>query len=404
MGKEGKLSILFHVSRYWPAVAGAALHTRELTRHLSQQHQVAVVRHCADELSSSEIAFAHTQSCLELDPEYGVPIYQIGPSKLLERPIQILSKYHASERLSRPLYTTMVRSTVVSQLRSLAPPYQLVHAVYNGLTCSVEAAQQVAREKRIPFVMTPLPHLPSKEKGAIPQFQRLYQKADALIAMTQFEREWLIEQAGAKPERVHVCPIGPLIDEQADASTFRKEYDLEDAPIVLFIARQVAYKGYQHLCEAAISIWAKYPDTHFVFLGPPTEESKAYFEQFSDLRFINLGEVSPEVKSSALAACDILCVPSTEESLGAIYLEAWAFKKPVIAADIPAIHSVITDQEDGLIVPQEAKALSQALLRLLADDTLRKRMGEAGYHKVSTQYDWKVITNRLINIYRGLLS
>ena len=404
MDTEGKLSILFHVSRYWPAIAGAALHTRELTRHLAQHHQVAVVRHCTDEPSVSEIAFAHNQSYLDLDKDYGVPIYQVGPGKLLEGPIQTLSHYHASHRLTRPLYSTMVRSTVTSQLRSLDVPYQLIHAVYTGLTCSVEAAQQVAKEKRIPFVLTPLPHLPSKEQEADPQFQHLYQKADALIAMTQFEREWLIEKGGAKPERIHVCPIGPLVDEQADPLKFRKEYDLEDAPIILFIGRQVAYKGYRHLCEAATSIWAKYPDTHFVFLGPTTEESQAYFDQFSDPRFINLGEVSTEVKSSALAACDVLCVPSTEESLGAIYLEAWSFKKPVIAADIPAMHSVISQEEDGLIVPQDPKALSHALIRLLGDDTLRSRMGEAGYRKVRAQYDWDVIANRLLNIYRGLLA
>ncbi|MGA7955154.1 MAG: glycosyltransferase family 4 protein [Gloeobacterales cyanobacterium] len=406
MGTEEKLSILFHVSRYWPAIAGAALHTRELTHHLAQHHQVVVVRHCGDEPSSAEIAFAHNQSYLDLDKDYGVPIYQVGPGKLLKGPIQTLTQYHASQRLTRLLYSTLARSTVASQLRSLDAPYQLIHAVYTGLACTVEAAQQIAKEKRIPFVLTPLLHFPSKEKeaDADPQFQRLYQKADALIAMTQFEREWLMEKGGAKPERVHVCPIGPLVNEQADPSTFRKEYDLEDALIVLFIARQIAYKGYRHLCEAATSVWAKYPDTYFVFLGPPTEESQAYFDQFSDSRFINLGEVSSEVKSSALAACDVLCVPSTEESLGAIYLEAWSFKKPVIAADIPAMHSVISQEEDGLIVPQDPKALSHALIRLLADDTLRSRMGEAGYRKVHAQYDWDVIANRLLNIYRGLLA
>jgi glycosyltransferase involved in cell wall biosynthesis len=403
MGTGEKLSILFHVSRYWPAIAGAALHTRELTHHLSQYHQVSVVRHCADEFSSSEIAFAHHPSFLDLDKDYGIPIYQIGPGKILERPIQTLSHYYASQRLTRPLYATMVRATVASQLRALSAPYQLIHAVYTGLTCTVEAVQQVAQEKRIPFVLTPLVHLLSKEKEAVPQFQSLYQKADALIAMTQFEREWLIEKGGAKPERVHVCPIGPVVNEEADALEFRKEYDLEDAPIVLFMARQVAYKGYQHLCEAAAAVWAKYPDTHFVFLGPPTEESQAYFDEMADSRLINLGEVSPEVKSLALAACDVLCVPSTAESLGAIYLEAWSFKKPVIAADIPAMHSVITHEEDGLIVPQEAKALSHALIKLLADDRLRRRMGEAGYRKVRAQYDWDVLTDRLLNIYRGLL-
>jgi hypothetical protein len=136
MGTQEKLSILFHVSRYWPAIAGAALHTRELVHHLAQQHQVAVVRHCAAEAASSEMAFAHNHSYLDLDKDYGVPIYQVGPGKLLAGPIQTLSHYHAHQRLTRPLYSTMVRSTVASQLRSLDAPYQLIHAVYTGLTCT----------------------------------------------------------------------------------------------------------------------------------------------------------------------------------------------------------------------------------------------------------------------------
>jgi glycosyltransferase involved in cell wall biosynthesis len=68
------------------------------------------------------------------------------------------------------------------------------------------------------------------------------------------------------------------------------------------------------------------------------------------------------------------------------------------------MHSVISQEEDGLIVPQDPKTLGHALIRLLADDTLRSRMGQAEYRKVRTQYDWDVIANHLLNIYRGLLA
>ena len=43
MHSSESLKILFHVSRYWPAVAGAALHTREMIRHLQKQHQISVI-------------------------------------------------------------------------------------------------------------------------------------------------------------------------------------------------------------------------------------------------------------------------------------------------------------------------------------------------------------------------
>ena len=54
-------------------------------------------------------------------------------------------------------------------------------------------------------------------------------------------------------------------------------------------------------------------------------------------RIRHLGVITDAEKSSALAACSLLCVPSTEESLGVTYLEAWSFGKPVVAADIPVL-------------------------------------------------------------------
>lgn len=393
--------ILFHVSRYWPATTGAALHTRETILHLQHQYQIGVIRHCANESCSKEVAFTQHKSNILMDGK--VPIYQVGPSELWRQPLQHLSSYYSNYRLSRPAYHQLFRISVANQLRQIVSNYQLLHAVYSGLTCSIEAAVKTAKQSRLPFVLTPLPHISSGNEILAPSLRRLYQQADALIAMTSFERDWLIRQ-NLNAECIHICPIGPLIADKANPAEFRQQHQLGDHPLVLFIGRQVPYKGYQQVCEAASRIWSERPDTRFVFLGPQTEASATYFSQHGDRRIINLGQVSLATKTSALAACDVLCVPSIQESLGAIYLEAWLHKKPVIAADIPAMHSVIADGKDGMIVEPTPEAIAVSLQQLLQDPVARKQMGESGYAKVRTNYDWNVLAERLQTIYQKLLS
>lgn len=393
--------ILFHVSRYWPATTGAALHTREIIQHLQHQHQIGVIRHCADESCSKEIALTQHKSNTLMDGK--IPIYQVAPNEPWRRSIQYFSRYYSNYRLSRPIYHNLFCVSVASQLRQIVPNYQLLHAVYSGLTCSVEAVVKIAKQLRLPFVLTPLPHITSGKEVLAPSLRRLYQRADALIAMTSFERDWLIGQ-NLNADLIHICPIGPLVAKEANPAEFRQQHQLGDNPIVLFIGRQVSYKGYQQVCEAAARVWSEQPETRFVFLGPHTEASATYFTQQSDRRIVNLGKVSLAVKTSALAACDILCVPSIQESLGGIYLEAWLHKKPVIAADIPAMQSVIADGEDGLIIEQNAKAIATSLRQLLKDPLARKQMGESGYAKVRKNYDWNFLAERLQTIYQNLLS
>jgi glycosyltransferase involved in cell wall biosynthesis len=57
----------------------------------------------------------------------------------------------------------------------------------------------------------------------------------------------------------------------------------------------------------------------------------------NDPRILELGSVDLQTKTDALEACTLLCLPSTQESFGGVYTEAWSFKKPVIGCDIPAV-------------------------------------------------------------------
>ena len=390
---------LFLVPRYWPSTGGAELHTRELVKHLSRRGPVGIVRHFSTETKTAEVAFAYANTGTIDDN--GVPVHQIGASGWLRYPLRLAGKLHAGNRWVRPLYAAMFKSMTKANLLRIAREYELLHAVYNGFTPSAQLAADVCEQLGIPFVWTPLAHttLAPGTGWSSASFRQLYQRADALITMTAYERDWLIEQ-GACAERVHICPVSVLLDDTAEPDAFRSDYGLDAVPLVLFLGRLVDYKGYQHLCDAAPYVWEHVPDTRFLFIGPVTDEARQWFRDHPDPRFIVPGLVSEHEKTSALAACDVLCVPSTEESLGVTYLEAWSFEKPVVAADIPVLRTVIEHGVDGLLTPQEGKSIADALLRLLDQAELRREMGRQGARKVAADYDWKHLAERMADIHR----
>ena len=394
------MKVLFHVSRYWPAIAGAALHTRKMIQYLEKKnHHINVIRHFSTEETTNEIAFAHSKNEQMIDGQ--TSIYQIGSQGKYQKILELTAKYHQQIRLIRPLFSYGVKQTLYSQFLHIARSFQVIHSVYTGLTPTVVTAQNVAKKLNIPFILTPLPHIENFDKPLAKSLLSLYQRSDALIAMTAFEKKWFISQ-GISAQKIHICPIGALISD-SELFDFRAKYNLSDKPIVLFIGRQVAYKGYKYICQATEKIWQHQPDTHFIFIGPTTEESQAFFSEYQDKRILNLGKVSEAEKTSALSACNVLCVPSTEESLGAIYLEAWTYKKPVIAADIPAMHSVISHDKDGLIVNPHPEEISQSLLKLIISPNKAIQMGEQGYKKVQQEYNWDTLADKLANIYSRLL-
>jgi glycosyltransferase involved in cell wall biosynthesis len=106
-----------------------------------------------------------------------------------------------------------------------------------------------------------------------------------------------------------------------------------------------------------------------------------------------------------LSAGDILVLPSTEvESFGMVLIEAMACNRPVVATSLPGISEVVSDGEDGYLVPPgNIDALAQAILRLEHSTVSRRaEMGALGRQKVERQFDWERIGDRLESIYRDV--
>jgi glycosyltransferase involved in cell wall biosynthesis len=101
----------------------------------------------------------------------------------------------------------------------------------------------------------------------------------------------------------------------------------------------------------------------------------------------------------------IAIAPSVwSEPFGIVVIEAMAAGKPVIASNIGGLADIVVDGETGLLVePGDAMALCRAIERLLGDEGLRQRMGEAGRLRVE-QYRASVVVAKIEQVYRDLLG
>jgi glycosyltransferase involved in cell wall biosynthesis len=107
-----------------------------------------------------------------------------------------------------------------------------------------------------------------------------------------------------------------------------------------------------------------------------------------------------EEKIDAVAGCDIFAMLSSHEAFGLVFLEAWACRKPVIAANIGALPSVVNEGVDGVLARYDDPAsTAQAIIDLWHNTPLRQRMGMAGYAKVVQHYTWDIVTQAFRDTY-----
>jgi glycosyltransferase involved in cell wall biosynthesis len=111
-------------------------------------------------------------------------------------------------------------------------------------------------------------------------------------------------------------------------------------------------------------------------------------------RVVLVDDFSDEDGPSIMDACDVLALPSAEESFGMVMIEAWMCGKPVIGADIASTRCIIEPGVDGLTTkPYDSADLAERILELLADPEKRAMFGERGRAKVMSRYTWEHVTN-----------
>jgi glycosyltransferase involved in cell wall biosynthesis len=276
----------------------------------------------------------------------------------------------------------------------------LVHASRIGREFLAQAALDLARRRQVPFVLTPNHH-PRWHGLLYRQYDKIYRAADAVLALTEVEKDVLIRTKGVHEDRVHVTGIGPVLSEKYSAERFCERFGIRP-PMVLYLGQQLKYKGVGAVLEAAPLVWRRHPQARFVFIGPQSDYSRRLFAGVRDERLVNLGSVDLETKTSALAACQLLCVPSLQESFGGVFVEAWSHRKAVIGGRIPPVAAVIDEGRNGFLSSQAPEELAATVSRLLSEPEECQALGAAGWQKVQARYAWPALARKTLEVYESL--
>jgi glycosyltransferase involved in cell wall biosynthesis len=391
------MNLLYTLTAYPPYIGGAQLHQHLIAQQIQGRHPIQVVafwsHNRTDWLLGTTLS-AHTQPHgYTVD---SIPVHRLGFSRADKlRMAPWLPLYYPWMAVALP----PIAQTIAKPIAALAHTSDLIHNVRIGREGLTYASLQVARQRDIPFVLTPVHH-PRWVGWRYREYIKLYQQADAVIALTQAEAK-ILHGLGVHENRIHVTGHGPVLASQAEPQHFREAHSIS-GPMVLFLGQHYPYKGYRQLLDATAAVWAQHPDTHFVFIGPPVKDSERAFTELADSRIHRLGAVSLQEKTDALAACDLLCVPSSQESFGGVYVEAWSFSKPVIGCNIPAVADVITEGVDGYLVEQQPGPIADRILHLLTDPTRAEAMGQAGKAKVQAHYTWPKLAAKTYQVYQSV--
>ncbi len=286
-----------------------------------------------------------------------------------------------------------------------------IHALFNY---PAVAASAWAWRRRIPYIVRPLGTLnrwgmqhrrPWVKKVSFPLIERRILAHAALVHYTSEQERLEATELGVRaPSAVIPNALDGVNLPAADPAAFRARYpQLRDRSVVLFLSRLDQKKGLDLLLPAFRKVREARPAAALVIVGTGEADFAARLhEQARGLgledHIVWTGFLDGARKSEALSAADIFVLPSYSENFGIAVLEGAAAGLPLVVSDQVAIHREITAANAGIVVACEPSQLSDAILRLLDDEPLRKQMGANG-QALSKTFSLDLVTSQLVAAY-----
>jgi glycosyltransferase involved in cell wall biosynthesis len=222
----------------------------------------------------------------------------------------------------------------------------------------------------------------------------ILKQADLIYCLSNYEKKEFVKRYKISGNKIKVFkpPVdNRLLIGKSDKPGFPKQ------PTLLFLGNHAAHKrigmlikAFQKLQCSNVQIFKK---IKLIIAGKRTLHTPEIEKQISKLsagirKNIDLqGEFDRKKQIELIDKATVLVNPSEFETLGLVFMETWARKKPVIAADLITLKEIIDDGKDGLLFDQSSiNDLTAKIKKLINNPQLAKKMGEKGYQKVIRNY------------------
>lgn len=239
-----------------------------------------------------------------------------------------------------------------------------------------------------------IPALHDESYASLEIYRPMFAAAGAVVTQTPAEHSLVKKRFGsavaAKTTRVG---MGVEVDLSGDVARFRETHSLE-GPVFLYAGRRDVTKGVYRLVDHFLSYCAADGPGTLVLAGPgalPPAVRRCP-------RIRDLGFVDRQTLADARAAADVFILPSQNEALSIVLLEAWLAGAAALVEARGAVAVEHCRRSGGGLWYHDAATFATALHRLVDDAPLRAAMGRSGGAYVRDHYNWSCVLDRFITV------
>jgi glycosyltransferase involved in cell wall biosynthesis len=230
---------------------------------------------------------------------------------------------------------------------------------------------------------------------------------DAMIAVSEPDRQKMIEIVGIRPDRVVYIPNGVRPPRQGDGRAVRHAEGIpDDAPVLVSVGNLRAQKAYDVMLEALAIVLRDFPDVRLLIAGGggQAESLRALAGRLGiddSVSFLGVRGDVPDV----LAAADIAVTSSDFEGSPLAAMEYLGAGLPVVATNVGGMPELVIPKLNGTLVPRrDPAALAAAICELIANPHLAREMGEKGRLRHKTEFSLDAMVARIEALYADLLA
>jgi glycosyltransferase involved in cell wall biosynthesis len=363
---------------------GAELHARYVAEHLARHVEVEVITTCA-----TDYITWRNERPEGVETVHGVPVRRFPvvreriPNEFASWSARVFTAVHSfreelswldAEGPTSPTLVDYIRQHAASYDFFIFFSYRYYHS-FHGVRAAAEKAILVPTAER---------------DGALglAMFQPVFRGVRALMYNSYEERALIHAVSGNQDVPGVVVGIGSDIPDQPNAARFRQKFDFRER-FAIYVGRIDENKGCKELFEFfELYSSALVDGAHLVLIGTPVIPVPKH------PRIHHLGFVTDTDKFDAIAASQLLIMPSYFESLSMVALEAWALGKPVLAnAACDVLHGQCVRSNAGLFY-QGFNEFFETLRTLDGTPGLAAALGQNGRQYFQRHYSWPVIERK----------
>jgi glycosyltransferase involved in cell wall biosynthesis len=264
---------------------------------------------------------------------------------------------------------------------------------------------------RRPRVLTPHGWLRLEGIGerAPAGLRRLFDRMDAVVALSEYGAERIRAAAGIDPSRVHVIPHGAFdyLTRIRDPAPLPAELADARGPIVLAFGLIRPYKGTDVLIDAFARLAGDGVGGELWIVGRPLGVDLAELRRragpLGDRVRILPRFVSDRQLPAIFARADVVALPYRDAEQSGVLYTALAFGKPTVLSDAGGFPEVAATGAACLVRRDDAGDLAAALAELLANPAERERLAAGAREAAAGPYSWDEVARKTLGLYERLL-